>query len=76
MAKEIRDELGDVWAKWYEIGVGLKLSTATLDTLEEGSPEDKMLVRYFGGWVYYLGHLSNELPFFCLPLSNALLHSL
>ena len=57
MAEQIRDELGDVWAKWYEIGVGLKLSTATLDTLEEGSPEDKMLVRYFGGRISYLGHL-------------------
>ena len=53
MAEQIRDELSDVWAKWYEIGVGLKLSTATLDTLEEGSPENKMLVRYFGGWVSY-----------------------
>ena len=56
ITEQIRDELSDVWAKWYEIGVGLKLSTATLDTLEEGGPEDKMLVCkvYGGGGFYYL----------------------
>lgn len=47
MANDIRDDLGQaVWLRWYEIGVGLKLSTATLDALERAHTDDeqKMLV--------------------------------
>ena len=44
MAAEIGDKLYAVWIKWYEIGVGLKLSATTLDNLAGNTPEDKMLV--------------------------------